>query len=309
MKKSKIFKIILKIVVSLGFISWIVVRTKWVEVFAYLRVVRLWQLMIYSLIILLGMIISSYKWKLLSDFKKINVSLKDHFRYYLTGTFINNFLPSFIGGDTFKAYQIGHKDKLYAQAASSVMADRITGLFGACILASIFSLINIDRVLDSRVLLLVNSFIIASLAFDIIASKFRDLPVWKRFFKYVPEKIMKLLRELGSYNDNSRIIMKAIWLSFVFNFFGVALANYILFWSLGIKLPIIDYLSVIFLINIVASIPISINNYGIKEWAYITFFGVLGVGSSVAITVAILGRFIQMIISFSALPIYLKNRK
>lgn len=309
MKKSKLFQIFLKIAVSSGFLAWIIFRTNWVEVIAYLRVVRLWQLFVYSGLVLVGMYISSYKWKKLSDFKNISVSLNDHFRFYLTGTFINNFLPSFIGGDTFKAFQIGHKDKLYAQAASSVMADRITGLFGACILAVIFSLLNIDQVVKSNTLILVNSLIILSLAIDVAISMLRHLSFWKRISNIIPEKAMKIIRELGSYNENSKILMKAVWLSFLFNIIGVAAANYILFWAMGVHIPLMDYMSVIFLISIVSSVPVSINNIGIKEWSYITFFGILGVSSSVAVTVAILGRLIQMFISFFALPIYLKSKQ
>jgi hypothetical protein len=62
------------------------------------------------------------------------------------------------------------------------------------------------------------------------------------------------------------------------------------------------------LINIIASIPISINNIGIKEWAYHTFFVFISVDPSVAVTVALSSRFIQMLISFFALPEFLRRR-
>jgi uncharacterized membrane protein YbhN (UPF0104 family) len=94
----------------------------------------------------------------------------------------------------------------------------------------------------------------------------------------------------------------------VFALLGVAAANYVLFWSLGVKISLLDYLSVIFLISIVSAIPVSINNIGIKEWAYVTFFGFFGVNSAVVIAIAIISRFLQMLFSFFALPIYIKNK-
>jgi hypothetical protein len=70
-----------------------------------------------------------------------------------------------------------------------------------------------------------------------------------------------------------------------------------------------DYMSVIFLISIVSSIPISINNLGVKEWAYIFFFGLFGVELTLAVTVVILSRVVQMLMSFLAVPLYWQFRK
>jgi hypothetical protein len=75
----------------------------------------------------------------------------------------------------------------------------------------------------------------------------------------------------------------------------------------GSDLKFIPFLSVIFLVTLISSVPLSINNIGIKEWAYVTFFGLLGVSIETAITVSILSRFLQMLISFIALPYYLKK--
>jgi uncharacterized membrane protein YbhN (UPF0104 family) len=63
------------------------------------------------------------------------------------------------------------------------------------------------------------------------------------------------------------------------------------------------------LISILAAVPVSINNIGVKEWAYINFFGYFGVSPAQAVTVAIINRFLQMIISFAAIPSFLKERR
>ena len=55
------------------------------------------------------------------------------------------------------------------------------------------------------------------------------------------------------------------------------------------------------------SLPISISNIGVKEWAYGVLFVLLGVSFEVAVTVAILSRILQTGISLCALPIYLKE--
>lgn len=218
-------------------------------------------------------------------------------------------MPSFIGGDTYKSYEIGKPQGKYIEAVSSVIMDRITGLFGATILALFFSLLNFNNVINNKTLLIVNIIILLSFLTDIIIAKIRKYSFWRVLKKYFPDKIVAFIIDLGTYNNDSKVIQKSILLAFAFDFIGIALANYILFMALGIQIGIFNYLSVIFLISIVSSVPISINNIGIKEWAYITFFGAFGLSASAVIAVAIISRIIQMLISFLALPIYLKRNK
>jgi glycosyltransferase 2 family protein len=306
---KKYAKLFLKIFVSLAFLFWVVFKVDWGEVLQDIRSIDIPYLVVYVLTVLLGMIISAYKWKVLANFKKIYLSFGDFFKYYLTGTFINNFMPSFVGGDTFKAYETGKRQGRYIEAASAVIMDRITGLFGATILALIFTILNIKHVIGNTTLIVVNLLILFSFALDILIPKVRKHPFWGRFKKYLPEKLVAFIIDLGTYNGNSKILKKSVYLSFLFSFVGVATANYILFLALGLQMNILDYLSVIFLISIVASVPVSINNIGIKEWAYITFFGVFGLEATQVVSVAIISRFIQMFISFFALPIYLRRNK
>lgn len=311
MKKifNKYTKLTLKVLVSSVFIFWVVFKVDWAEVVRDVQKINIAYLVLYVAVIILGMMISSYKWKILADFKGIKLKLFDFFKFYITGTFINNFMPSFVGGDTFKAYQIGKEQGKYKEAISSIVMDRITGLFGATILALFFTLLNFKNIINSKTLIIVNLVILLSFLIDIIIAKIRHYSFWSRLKKYFPDKFVAFVIDLGSYNNNSRTLKKTIILGMIFNLVGLALANYILFMALGVEIGILNYLSVIFLVSIISSIPISINNIGIKEWAYITFFGVFGLSASAVVTVAITGRLIQMLISFLALPIYLKRKK
>jgi len=308
--KKKIFKFILKLAVSAGFLGWVIFRVNWNDVWFYVSQVKIWQLALYLAVVLLGMVISAYKWQMLARYKKFNLPLFNHFKFYFIGSFINNFMPSFIGGDTYRAYELGRKDEKYAEAASTVLMDRITGFIGAAIFGLIFALINYKVVMQNNILILCYALIILSFFADIIIAKARNVQFLKDIVvKIVPEKISGFLRELGEYNKSSHTIAKAVALGGLFSAVGVALANYILFWALGIEVGFLNYMSVIFLITVVSALPVSINNIGLKEWAYITFFALFGVNPAQVITVAILSRFLQMLLSFFALPLYFQNKK
>lgn len=304
---KKNIKFIIKFSISAILLTWIIIQTNWEEVFIALSEAKAWKIVIYILALLLGMAISAYKWKILVNFKNIRRPFRDFFRFYLAGTLVNSFMPSFIGGDTFRAYQIGKEDKKYVEAASTVMIDRITGFIGFTILVIVFGLLNIKTVLANKVLIIADVLVLLSFSFDILLAKIKKLSSWKRIYKYLPEKILALIEEIDHYNS-SQIVSKAISFSMLFALVGVALSNYILFWALGIHIGLLNYLSVIFLISIISSLPISINNIGIKEWAYITFFGLFGVNTSLVIAAALLSRLIQMLISLLALPTYLRSK-
>ena len=309
LQNKKLVKFLFKVLGSLFFVWWIVFKVNWAEVWMYLQKVSWWQIGLYILFYIVGMFFSSYKWKFLATHKKIHLPLISFFKSYFTATFINNFMPSFVGGDSFKIYQIGRLAGKYKETASSVIMDRLTGLWGAMVLALIFAIFNFSNIIQNKILLIINVVIFGGLIFWFLLLEFFKKREIRTPVKKIDKTLNMVINEVNRYNGKSNEIWKAVLLSFPFNFIGLAGANYILFLVMGIQVGFLNYLSVIFLISIVSSVPVTINNIGIKEWAYISFFGFFGASSSAVISVAILSRVIQMVLSFLALPIYLSEKK
>ena len=305
---KKYLKFALKLLVSLIFVAWLVLKIDWKSVLLYTEHISLLQIIMYVAVLIFGMVISAYKWRILAEEKKFNLPLVSYFQYYLAGTFINNFFPSFIGGDTYRAYQIGRGEKRYSAAAATVVMDRITGLLGAMILSIFFAILNWKVIAQHHVLLVILIIVAGILLGMSVLGPITRLGIWKHFSRYVPKKIQEVIKDFADYRGTSAL-WKSMLGAIIYSLVGLGLVNYILFWALGIKIGALDYLTVIFLISIVSSIPVSINNIGIKEWAYVTFFGFFGVSASAVVTVSLVSRVLQMIVSFTALPSYLKNKK
>ncbi|HRY27844.1 MAG TPA: lysylphosphatidylglycerol synthase transmembrane domain-containing protein [Candidatus Moranbacteria bacterium] len=306
--KNKIVKFFLKLFVSLAFVAWLIFKIDWQEVLFYISKISFWNILIYVAVLLFGMAISAYKWKILAKFKGFDISLKKSFQLYLAGAFINNLMPSFIGGDTYKAYQLGKKDKKYVSAAASVFVDRITGLIGAMILSVIFAALNWQMVAEHKILLIILVIIFLILFAMVIIGASAKFSFWQKLLQFMPKKIVEIIIDFAEYGNNKNTLFKSFLLAIAYNLIGLAVVNYILFWGLGIQVGILNYLTVIFLVSIVSALPVSVNNIGIKEWAYITFFGFFGIASSGVVAVAIISRVIQMVVSFAAVPYYLKNK-
>ena len=183
----------------------------------------------------------------------------------------------------------------------------LMNLLGLIYIVIFFSFINLKVVLANKILIAVDLLILTSFLIDLLIYASRKIGRLRILIKkIIPEKIINFFRELSYYDG--KVFRQSVFYGIIFSLVGVAFLNYILFQALELRIGLLNYLTVIFLIAIISSVPISINNIGIKEWAYITFFGLFGLNPAAVLTVAIISRIIQMVISFAALPIYLKRR-
>ncbi|HEX8974722.1 MAG TPA: lysylphosphatidylglycerol synthase transmembrane domain-containing protein [Patescibacteria group bacterium] len=323
MDYKKIGKFLLKLLVSLVFVAWLIRKIDWQQVLFYTRNISIFQIVLYIAVLLIGMAISAYKWQVLAEFKGFRFPLKNYFQYYLAGTFLNNFFPSFIGGDAYRAYQIGKQDKRYVASTAAVVMDRVTGLLGAMVLSVVFALLNWKVVSSHKVLLLIMAIVVVVLIGVACMGLIVKLPLWQKMARlastsghlsesrrarFVPKKILEVIKDFAEY-EGSSAFNKSLVLAIIYSLVGLGLVNYVLFWALGIHVGVLNYLTVIFMISIVSSIPVSVNNIGIKEWAYVTFFGFFGISSAAVVTVSLVSRVLQMLVSFTALPSYLKSKK
>lgn len=307
--KNKTLKFALKAAVSAGLVAWLILEVEWKEVLNHILEIKIWQVLAFVAVYLTGILISSVKWRRLAYHKNIKTTVGQCFKYYLAGTFVNNFFPSFVGGDAYKSYRLGKDNgERFAEAASTVLVDRITGFVAVMMMVIFFSLLNYKKVLENPILLVINIAVVFSFGSNILLALAGKISFLKKIFNRLPKIFIETYREVRSFNRGGRAAKEAVALGILFNLTGVAAANYILLASLGISLKPTDYLTVIFLVSIVSAIPISINNIGVKEWAYITFFAIFGVSSPAVVSAALLSRFLMMLVSFVAIPVYLKDK-
>jgi hypothetical protein len=309
---SKKTSFAIKTGISFLFIAWLVYKVKWGSVWENVRHMQLNYLLWYVVFVLLGMLVSAKKWQFIARFKGFQRTVFGCFRAYLTGTFINNFLPGFIGGDMFRAYWLGKQRDGYTPAISTVIFDRLSGLFAATVLAVAFSLMRFHTVIQSSVwtlfVVMLIILIIGVVFWGTVWKYVNDNTIVQSIVRALPRKLQIFLNEVRNYFRED-ILFPAIGFSLVFNMLGVGIANLLLFQAFGQTIPVMDFFAVIFLVNIISSVPISVNNIGIKEWAYFTFFTLIHINPEVAITVAIVGRFMQMLLSFFALPDFLHRKR
>ncbi|PID52133.1 MAG: hypothetical protein CR972_03260 [Candidatus Moraniibacteriota bacterium] len=305
MKKKT--KKISKILCASILVSFLIYTVDWQEVFLYVRGVKPFFLSLFVLFYFFGILISAYKWQVLGKIMQFHRPYYFYFKTYLLGTFFNNFFPSFVGGDAYRTVALGKGEKRMKESSATVIVDRITGFIAIICLASVLGFLHYP-VLSQNVLIIIFLFI-----FFII---FIGCVIGVIFFKgvFVQKIISFFPRFIRRYIDtfilfHSRdIVFQSFFISVLFSLVGIAVANYMMFIAVGVDINFMDYMSVIFLTNLIASLPISIGNIGTKEFAYIFLFGFFGVSSSALIVIVVLSRVLQMMVSFVVFPMYLNEK-
>ncbi len=304
-------KLLLKIAVSLALVFWLVQRVDWTTVGELASQASRPLILGYIAMQILGNLISAAKWRYLARIQGFSFSLRAGFFAYLTGAFINNFLPSTVGGDTYRVLWMSRAGDR-SRALSVVFYDRLTGLLGLFLFSGIglmfFPWVTLlaqpGLILFSAITLSVTIMLLSAL---LLVEKFYQFFEFLVVFFQWP-KLHVLLGTFGPFAQKI-VYLRSIGWAALFMTFGIGGSNYVLFSSLGVELSLPLFISAIFAATLVANIPISINNIGVKEWSYVFFFGLVGVSAEVAVTAALCSRLLQMLISFLALPNYLSGRR
>ena len=301
---------LIKFGIGFGLLVWLAEKVNWTIVLEKLKDVSPVFIVLYIAFQLAGNLISAKKWQVIALHKHqgLTFTLKEGFFAYLTGAFINNFLPSTLGGDAYRGLWLAQKTGARAASLSTVVFDRFIGLWTIAILAVFCSSPLWHHFFSDTAFQITLSGLVIFLLGDLFVTYAYFQPWFHRLLEWLPFQARRLIQEVIGFTE------KGIWAAgslyaLLFAFVGIALSNWTLFHALGSPIGFPSFLSVIFLVTIISSVPLSINNIGIKEWAYVTFFALVGVSVEVAVTAALLSLFIQMLISFIALPYYLRNKE
>ena len=104
-------------------------------VFASLRSAAQFRLLLSFITLLIGKILTSYRWQILLKVQNIEIPLRFLIGSVFVGQFFNSFLPTTVGGDAMRAYDTASQSKESTKSVMSVFADRLIGVFALVILA------------------------------------------------------------------------------------------------------------------------------------------------------------------------------
>jgi uncharacterized protein (TIRG00374 family) len=261
-------------------------------------------------LIILALLVSAIKWGILLRAQVATISLPYLFNTYLVGLFFNNFLPSNVGGDVARIADIAKRTGKAPEATASVIGERlISGM--ALALTALIGLLFSPQVSGQFApivggLILFFVFVMGLFASRrakrIISTVIRRLLGPKWF-----ERIGRVAGSIALAIRNPSTFLWAMFWSFAFHI-TLVLVNYAIFIALNINLPLISFVLYVPIIAAIQLVPVSVNGFGVREVAYVYFFGTVGVSSSGAAAASLLFGILVMLVSLPGGLIFASRR-
>jgi uncharacterized membrane protein YbhN (UPF0104 family) len=227
----------------------------------------------------LSFVLGGVRWWLL--FRHVNgaIAFRQLWPSYYLGVFFNNLLPSIYGGD------LARTARLYAAGfggsalVSSAFVDRVLGL-AALVSMGVIALLFAPAGFENRLALGVFGLsLLVLLPMLVIAL----LPRWTRLldtgFGSRWPRLHAVLSCFPRYRSAPGLMLTAFGLS-VLNQLMVVLVLLMLAPGLGVHLPVFQFVVVLILVFLVASLPISLGGLGAREGAMMALLLPLGVDAA-----------------------------
>lgn len=242
----------------------------------------------------LAILISAVKWKILLGEVGVTAPMGRLFVLYLIGTFFNNFLPSMVGGDAVRAYQL-HREKRDAPGIiAATFMERYVGLAG------LFTLVLLvytqpTLMIGAPWLAVILSISVAGYAVFTAFLFSRHSSVLTRWrggsglLARVASTSGRTRDRILAFRSASRSLVASYAISVAF-YFLAALTVWLACRAVGRPVDL-GYLAVAVPSVLLAGLmPVSVNGLGITEGGYVLFLGMAGVSTVDALSVALLVR-------------------
>ena len=283
----KYLLIAVKAVVSVGLLYFALARTDFSAVGARLdRLDIAW-----SLLAVLGLgiqlLLISIRWRKIAESCGAKLPLPRAFRLNLIATFFNQVLPSTVGGDGVRIWLFARDGAGWFKAAYSVLLDRFVGVFALALLVVVclpWAFQLIENPIGRTALVLIGCGSVgAGIAFVTLGSRNW---VWMRNFWPTRHIVQLATIALGLFRSTSSLMLLT----------AVSLATHVLTaavaWSVARAITVpFEFLHALLLVPpvvLIATVPISIAGWGVRESVLMLAFAYAGLPQSDGLLVSIL---------------------
>jgi glycosyltransferase 2 family protein len=286
---GKWFSIVFRAVCTVALVFLLCRSLSWSSIPAALARVSPGMLLVAAVVGGGGVVLSAYQWRSLLRSEHICFDLAHLVNLYIVGITFNHFLPTGIGGDAVKALYVGQKASNYIGATSAALMCRITG-FVAMLLIAFPSLALWHDFFSPTIfwwfvlfcalgVLVLGGAIIVALLLPRV-----DERIWARHRVLLPIVRVAHALRIGIAKPRALVIAVAygwvFWLVAILNCYSYATA-------LGLNAPLHFFCIAVPLVSLVATLPFSINGFGLREHALIYAFSTIHVSASTSLLIAL----------------------
>lgn len=291
--KNRMLKILIKSTITFVILIYIISITDINKLIHLFNIFKFVDFLIPLLLIFIQVLLTAERWRQVSIILGHRFTINFAIRIQLVGLFFNQILPSTIGGDAYRIWQIKSKIGGFQDAINSIIGDRVVAFFSLLILISINILLLNFAISYYLIIYLI------MLMFVIFIFKFKKY----RFKSYQYLESINFFQPLTRfiYSIDSLFISRKFILLVIISFIIHIMSSLIFFDisnSLNLDISINIFLIITPLILIITHLPISIGGWGVREGSMIFFLSRVGVHDESALAISIFTGLIQMLAGF-----------
>jgi glycosyltransferase 2 family protein len=264
---------------------------------------NIWLLVLAAAIMSIQIGLGGLRWRVILKELGAPTKLWHSLRLFYIAAFFNSYLWSSIGGDVMRAW-LSHRAHVNASTAvTSVLLDRVAAVAGVALLV-----LATAPLFMTRAGYIVSGFVpagiaLAGLAGIYVVAQVHRLPLdWQR---------TRLMRGCQSLSSATRTIffhpaaaLPALGLA-VLAQSAMAISAYVVGLSLDIGLTLLDSLILMQPVALIASLPISIGGWGVREIAMIALLGLVDIPANAVLSLSVQLGLLVMVVSLPGLPLWL----
>jgi len=285
-----------KLAVSVGLLGYLFRQTDFNLLWQTFRAVSWPPLLIAILFLALFQGVSALRWQIVASFLGFSKPYKYFLNIYLIGVYFNTFLPGLLGGDLVRVFYLVRDGCSKTVASFSILYDRGFGLLGALLLLLVFLPLEGGFLppLGQKALLVLSAVLLAGAVLLAIFLRFLRRRISHELFQ-TATRITRLERFVI-------LFLLGLMVQVLYNIHVFFLGQ-----SLGLEVSWPKYFLIIPLMGILASLPISLGGFGVREGTLSYLLGLLGYPTEVGVALGFLTYGVNLLAGFCGWVCYLRS--
>ena len=265
----------------------------------------LWGLLLQVIQVLLY----GFRWKLVLKAIGERLSFRQSCEIFSIGNFFGQVLPGAIGGDAVRMWKTHRAGLSLGKSINSVALERIATVFGLVLLVTLSEPLLLKRLgnVDGPHIWLFPALTVASVGGILFLTQLDRLS-WKRL--PFGEKIA----DFAKLAEDTRKLWFSPWYGpgvlavVLIGHINLVQVVWVLVLGTGVHVDMLDCLVLVPPAILIATLPISIGGWGIRETAMITLLGMVGVPAAQATVVSVMFGLLSILVSLPGGAFWLFSR-
>ena len=268
----------IKCSVSVVLLHWVLQKTDLSEIFLALRSANLPLLAAALVVYFASYYIRAYRWRILLNAQKVESSIPFLYQSYMVGIFFSNFLPSIVGGDMVRAYDVWRLGMSKSSALATVVVDRLLGLL-CLILFAVSALLISPKLVTQLHLPSLWWLLGVAVLLGVWLLLRRRLALIRFGSRKLQHLFDRVTKAFGVFGNRKEALVKAFGWSLAVQI-TVILHYFLIEKALNISVPFGTFFLIVPLATLIMMLPVSINAIGLRESAFVFLLGAYGYGIS-----------------------------